>query len=74
VRGLPYVPSVLGGSRPSVNDDADITRRKIAYLRPQVADTRAKLAKLEAELGVEEKRLDKAKRLCKNCGNCTACR
>jgi len=74
MRGTPYVPSVLGGSRPNTNDDADITRRRIAYLIPELRQAREQVAKLEAELKAENKKLDKAIRLCKNCGNCSACR
>jgi hypothetical protein len=73
MRGLPFVPSVLGGNRPNVNDKAEAARRAATFLRAQVVTARRKLEGLTKELAAVEAQLEDARKACGHCGNCSAC-
>lgn len=72
-RGLAKVPSILGGSRPQVRDDGAVQVRRVNFQRMEVQRATAKLAKMQADLAVEEEVLDKMREACKQCGACSAC-
>jgi hypothetical protein len=71
--GLPAIPSVIGGVRPNVRDDAAMVVRKVRYMRAEIDKTKAKLAKMYADLAPEEEALEYMRLQCGYCGHCSAC-
>lgn len=71
--GIRNTPSVLGGNRPNVRDDAAMTVRKVSYLRAEVEKRKAALESVAKELAIEEEFLSAMRKQCKKCGRCSAC-
>lgn len=68
------VPSVIGGNRPNVRDDAQMAFRAAQHTKAEVSKTEEKLRQLKARYEAEE---SMRKSLCAKatgkCGSCSAC-
>jgi len=73
MRGSAKVPSVLGGYRPQVKDDAQAAFQRVQYLRGEVRKAREKLQNLETQLYAAEEERGDFQSECERCGNCSAC-
>lgn len=74
MRSYAKVPSVIGGLRPNVRDDAQMAHRAVQHTKAEVSKTEEKLRQLKARYEAEESR---RKSLCVKttgkCGACSAC-
>ncbi len=65
--------SVLGGKRPNVRDDAQMSFRRVQYMRTQVEAAKAKYDDLLRQLEIAESGRAFYRGACGKCGECSAC-
>jgi hypothetical protein len=74
MRSFKRVPSVIGGHRPHVRDDAQMAFRSVQYTKAEVSKTETKLRQLKDQLEREEwRRKSLCVKITGKCGSCSAC-